>query len=235
MPKALHQGLGDNAIALATAATALPFPPAAGCAVPVPDWDGNGTNRAMPELDFEIWAAGDVNLTVGTIYGGVLKALVNADDTFTAANGTEILTATAHGLHTGDGPFTVSNSGGALPAGLTAATDYWVIKINADTFYLATSLANALAGTKVFITTDGTGTQTISDKTETMRLYWMAYGLIGPAADGAVALLASATNGYKGWTQRIGHRPHVVAYALTATLSSAVATSVAIYGTQDWG
>lgn len=235
MSKALNQVLGDTAIALATAATALPFPPATGCSALVPDWDGNGTNRSMPEIDFEVWAAGDVNLTVGTIYGGVQKALVYADKTFTAANATEIFTAAGHTLQTGDGPFTVSNSGGALPAGLAAATDYWAIKIDANTFYLATSLANALAGTKVFITTDGTGTQTLADKTETMRMYWFAYGKIGPAADGAVSLLASAASGYAGWTQRIGHRPHVIAYALTATLSSAVATSVAIYGTQDWG
>ncbi len=83
-------------------------------------------------------------------------------EVFTAANATEIFTAAAHGLKTGDGPFQVSNGGGGLPAGLSAVTDYWFIKIDADTFYLATSRANALAGTHLAITTNGTGTQTMA-------------------------------------------------------------------------
>lgn len=81
--------------------------------------------------------------------------------TFTADAATEIFTATANGFVTGL-KTQVSNSGGALPAGLSAVTDYFVIKIDANTFYLATSLANALAGTNLLITTNGTGTQTIT-------------------------------------------------------------------------
>lgn len=91
-----------------------------------------------------------------------------ADITFTAANATELFTSAAHGMVTGAGPFRVSNSGGALPAGLAVDTDYWVIAdvVNGvadpvNTFQLATSKANALAGTELLITTDGTGTQTI--------------------------------------------------------------------------
>lgn len=98
------------------------------------------------------------------------NALVVADFDFTAANGTEIFTAAAHGLSTGDGPFQVSNAGGALPIGLAALTDYWVIKIDANTFYLATSQANALAGTHLLITGDGTGTQTMHDTGSTERV-----------------------------------------------------------------
>lgn len=41
-------------------------------------------------------------------------------------------------------------------------TDYFVIVIDANTFYLATSLANALAGTRIDITGAGSGTQTIT-------------------------------------------------------------------------
>lgn len=84
-----------------------------------------------------------------------------ADITFTADNTTETFTSVAHGMTSGDGPFRVSNSGGALPAGLAVDTDYWVITVTADTFQLATSKANALAGTELLITTDGTGTQTL--------------------------------------------------------------------------
>ena len=94
--------------------------------------------------------------------------LVVADDTFTANADTEQFTAADHGLETGDGPAQVSSST-TLPAGLTAATDYWIIKIDEDTFQLATSLANAYAGTAQAITTDGTGTHTLSDTSDTER------------------------------------------------------------------
>ncbi len=81
--------------------------------------------------------------------------------TFTAANSTEIFSATAHGFVTGKGPVVVTNSGGALPAGLTALMSYWPIKITNDTFYLATSRENAVNGVHLLISGDGTGTQTI--------------------------------------------------------------------------
>ncbi len=89
--------------------------------------------------------------------------------TFTAANATEIFTATAHGLLTGDGPVQLTNSGGALPAGLSLATDYYIIKIDADTFYLATTRSNAYAGTNLLISGDGTGTHTLSAVASTTR------------------------------------------------------------------
>lgn len=82
--------------------------------------------------------------------------------TFTADNTTEELTVTGHGLVTGDGIGRLTNSGGALPAGLATATDYWIIKVDADKFKLATSRANAFAGTAVTLTDDGTGTHTIT-------------------------------------------------------------------------
>lgn len=104
-----------------------------------------------------------LNAVVGKNYTATFAPLASlTPKVFTAANATEIFTSATHGLNTGDGPVWVSNSGGALPAGLTASTDYYVIKIDANTFYLATSLANALAGTFLSITTDGTGTQTLT-------------------------------------------------------------------------
>lgn len=58
---------------------------------------------------------------------------------------------------------TVSNSGGALPAGLSAATTYYLISVTPNTvFKLASSYANAVAGTAVDITDAGTGTHTIT-------------------------------------------------------------------------
>ncbi len=85
-----------------------------------------------------------------------------ADLTVTAVtNGADSLTVVAHGMATGDGPYRVSNSGGGLPAGLAVDTNYWVIKLTADTFSLAATKVDALALTPVNLTSDGTGTQTI--------------------------------------------------------------------------
>ncbi len=84
-----------------------------------------------------------------------------ADITFTADNATETFTSVAHGMSTGDGPFRVSNSAGALPAGLAVDTNYWIISLTADTYQLAATHADALSSTELLITTDGTGTQTL--------------------------------------------------------------------------
>lgn len=102
----------------------------------------------------------------GTVDG---NALVNADDTFTAG-ADDVCTAVAHGLLTGDGPFRLTTSAADLPLNLLTATDYWIIRIDADTFYLATSRANAIAGTRVDIADAGTGTHTISDTADTQRV-----------------------------------------------------------------
>lgn len=89
--------------------------------------------------------------------------------TFTTTNATETVNKVAHGLLTGDGPVQLTTTG-TLPAGYALLTNYWVIKTGADTLQLASSLANALAGTAVNITTDGTGTHTLSPVAGTKRL-----------------------------------------------------------------
>jgi hypothetical protein len=79
--------------------------------------------------------------------------------TFTAAV-TDICTKVAHNMATGL-KVQVSTTT-TLPAGLSAVTDYFVINLTADTFKLASSLAFALAGTAVDISTTGTGTHTVT-------------------------------------------------------------------------
>lgn len=49
-----------------------------------------------------------------------------------------------------------------LPAPLATATDYYVIKVTDSTFKVATSYANAIAGTAINLTDAGTGTHTIN-------------------------------------------------------------------------
>lgn len=80
--------------------------------------------------------------------------------TFVRSSG-NILTAAAHGLETGD-RVRVTTSAADLPAGLTIDTDYYVIKLSADTFSVATTDALATAGTAVTLSDAGTGTHTVT-------------------------------------------------------------------------
>ncbi len=84
----------------------------------------------------QLWAAAAVNVTDNTV------------------------TVAAHGFITGNvGQVT---TGGTLPAPLVVLTNYFIIKIDADTFSFATSLVNALAGTAINLTTQGVGNSTFT-------------------------------------------------------------------------
>jgi hypothetical protein len=105
--------------------------------------DFSGAESLGYQLDF------DIDTPSAKI---VPSASINTtDDTFSL---------TDHGLVTGlVGQFTTS---GALPTGISAATNYFIIRVDANTFKVATSLANAQAGTAVDITAAGTGSQTFT-------------------------------------------------------------------------
>jgi hypothetical protein len=86
-------------------------------------------------------------------------------DDFTADAGTDVCTYTTttdnpHNLLTGTRVRLTTTT--TLPAGLATATDYYLIKVSNTTFKLATSYANAIAGTAINITDAGTGTHTIN-------------------------------------------------------------------------
>jgi len=86
-------------------------------------------------------------------------------DTFTADAGTDICTWTStanipSNVLTGTKVRLTTTT--TLPAGLALATDYYVIKLSDSTFSLATSYANAVAGTAINITDAGTGTHTVN-------------------------------------------------------------------------
>ncbi len=72
----------------------------------------------------------------------------------------EQITATSHGRSTGD-VVLYKNGGGTTLAGLTDATNYYVIKVDANTIKLATSSANATAGTAINLTGTGNNAQTL--------------------------------------------------------------------------
>lgn len=86
-------------------------------------------------------------------------------DTFTADAGTDTCTYTStasvpSNILTGTRVRLTTTT--TLPAGLATATDYYVVKMSDTTFQLATSYANAIAGTVIDITSTGTGTHTIT-------------------------------------------------------------------------
>lgn len=95
--------------------------------------------------------------------------LVIADDTVESVDaGADTLTLTAHGLLTADGPVRFSTTG-TLPGGLAVDTDYWLIKVDADTLKVASSFLNALDGTAINLSDTGSGTHSLEDTGETER------------------------------------------------------------------
>lgn len=78
----------------------------------------------------------------------------------TVANASDLFTKVAHGFATGQAVRVVTTGG--LPTGLAVDTDYYVIRIDADTFKLAATAADALVPTPINITSDGTGTLTVN-------------------------------------------------------------------------
>lgn len=90
---------------------------------------------------------------------------LSQSDTFTADASTDLCTYTStanipSNILTGTRVrFTTTTT---LPAPLALATDYYVIRMSDTTFEVASSYANAIAGTQINITDAGTGTHTIT-------------------------------------------------------------------------
>lgn len=80
--------------------------------------------------------------------------------------GTDQITLTAHGLHTGQR--IVFTSTDTVPAGLSSGTERYAIRIDANTIEVATTYANAIAGTAIDITSVGVGTHTMTPYEQSM-------------------------------------------------------------------
>lgn len=87
-----------------------------------------------------------------------VRFIAGMADTFTAVAATDVLTASGRAFTNGD-CVQVLNSGGGLPAGLSAQTNYYVVNVSGSTFKLSASSG----GSAIDITSAGTGTQYISD------------------------------------------------------------------------
>lgn len=88
--------------------------------------------------------------------------------TVTASGASDTFTATGHGLGTGDGPFNLVGSD--LPLNTAEDTNYWVVVVDANTFKLATSLANAINVVPVIVDLgdDGSGAMTLESTDDTL-------------------------------------------------------------------
>lgn len=147
-------------------------------------------------------------------------------DTFTADAGTDTLTWTStannpHNILTGTRVRLTTTT--TLPAGLALATDYYVIPITGGTTCkLATSYANAVAGTAINITDAGTGTHTMS---RLLPRYTNGAGLnaifFNPAATAMGAGTPNLSLGYTNSAQ-VGSRatPTVLPVGKTAASNS---------------
>jgi hypothetical protein len=112
----------------------------------------------MPAVFMLVDLLGFHPITTVTTTGA--QTLINSV-TFTAANATDIITHTGYDIEHMSA-VQVSNSGGALPAGLSAATTYYTIRQSATTSKLASSYDNAENNIAIDLTSDGTGTNTIT-------------------------------------------------------------------------
>lgn len=106
-------------------------------------------------------------LSLTKLLGQVLAGTVPASaiptaQTYTADSTTDVLTVT-NAVQFGTGtPVVLNNTGGAPPAGLSLSTIYYAIFGTATQIALARSLNDALAGTFINFTDNGTGVNTIS-------------------------------------------------------------------------
>jgi hypothetical protein len=132
---------------------------------------------ANPVLLLRDYLTARLNVTSAEINDTVAQAsanvcdeqvtLVTTSETFTASASTDVLTLTEHldNLRRGN-VVRVSNSGGALPTGLSAGTDYYLIPVGPLTYKLASSFANAMTGTAIDLSDAGTGTHTLTLRSE---------------------------------------------------------------------
>lgn len=146
-------------------------------------------------------------------------------DTFTADASTDIITMTSttnipSNILTGTRVQLTTTT--TLPAGLSLATNYYVIKVTDSTFKLATSYANAIAWTAIDITSTGTGTHTMS---RLLPRYTNGAGVqaifFNPSATALGAATPNLSLGYTNSTQTASRAtPTVLPIGKTAASNS---------------
>lgn len=142
------------------------------------------------------WLICDGSAISRTLYTDLFRFLNPCKGSFTVTIASPgVVTMTSHGFNTGDQVYLTTS--GALPTGLSANTLYYIIKIDANSFNLATSRANAVAGTKI---------NTSGSQSGTHLLYFCPWGL----GDGSTTfnipdLRANVAGGYKSGDTNFGY------------------------------
>jgi len=139
-------------------------------------WDDQSTHTFTNLITTNNNAAVTKWVMGGNILGENVTYNITHTQVFTALASNNQLTFTqAHGLSTGQGPIHVTTNN-TLPAPLAINTDYYVIKIDSTHIELATSQANAIAGTNIDLTTNGSGTETLRTLNFAPGSWWTADG-----------------------------------------------------------
>lgn len=99
---------------------------------------------------------------------GKLLDVLEINEVVTFDSTSDAVNLIDHGLELADGPvqFKAADiisppTSGALPVGLAPLTNYWIIPIDDDSFWLAASRADALAANYIIFMDDGAGTLTV--------------------------------------------------------------------------
>lgn len=124
--------------------------------------EGPNTFKLSDTYAHAIANTGYINITDAGVGEHTITPTVGAfTATIVAASDTDTCYMATHGYTTGL-KVRVSTAG-TLPAGLQAATDYWVVVVAASTFKLSDSYVHALAGTNIIDISDaGIGTHTMT-------------------------------------------------------------------------
>ena len=128
------------------------------------NWTGNRVPDSLDDIRYE---DGDRDC----LYG------IRQQTTFTADASNEKITFVGGADFVDDQKLRVTNSGGALPAGLAVLTDYFVIALDRDNNQCQLSASSG--GAAVNITDAGTGTHTIGLRLKTLRVSSNYTGLLG--------------------------------------------------------
>ncbi len=106
------------------------------------------------------WLLCDGTAYSRSTYAPLYSAITLSKGTFTVSMASPgVFTLNGHGLATGD--CVELTTTGALYTGLTENTNYFVVYNDVNTFWLSTSLANALAGTKINTSGSQSGTHSL--------------------------------------------------------------------------
>ncbi len=199
----------------------------------------HGGNVGAAGDDFKILVCGNL----GTAASTVVPATIEIIDILAWIRTTTVTTITAQTVIQSN-TFTASSSSGllltfandwtsfskvrfttttTLPTGLALNTDYWLVRVSATTARVATSFANAIAGTIIAFTDAGTGTHTL-----TMRLprYSDGVGVEAMIFNPSATALGAGTPGLSlGYTNGAGTAGRLTPTAPSLPVGKTAATA----------